>query len=342
MYKPLFRITSTFLNLMTEAAELRAWIGRSVVDVTWLPRLQRDTASRLAHSSTAIEGNPLTLPEVEALARGETGSPLTQPKREVLNYLAAMRWLWSQAPKTKVDEKNLLELHRVISSGLLEDTSIGRYKARPNRIVDHKGRTVYTPPAPEAAGPLTRELLAWIQSDEVAHLHPVLVSAIAHHRLVSIHPFSDGNGRTSRALAVWVLYTRGFDTHHLFALDEFFEADRQQYYLKIQQVRDLDDDLTYWLDYVGEGIVTTLRQTRNRIESLQVHGEAAKILLTPRQEDVLRYLRDRGHVRSSNLEKDFKLTRARIGQIIKPLVDAGIVLREGRTRGTTYRLAPSK
>jgi len=49
------------------------------------------------------------------------------------------------------------------------------------------------------------------------------------------------------------LLLQSFDTHHLFALDEFFGQDRQRYYNKIQQARDLDDDLSYWLEYVAAG-----------------------------------------------------------------------------------------
>lgn len=104
-----------------------------------------------------------------------------------------------------------------------------------------------------------------------------------------IPPFADGNGRISRAIAIWLFYSRGFDTYHLYALDEYFEQDRQQYYLKIQQARDLDDDLSYWLD-------------------------------------------------SPEIEKAFSISRARVNQIIKPLIDAGLVIREGQTRATTYRL----
>jgi Fic family protein len=338
-YTPRFQLTPSFLNLITQATELRAWIARSVIDVVWLPRLQRETASRLAHSSTSIEGNPLTLPEVEALARGETTGPVTPAVREVLNCLAAMRWIWNQKPRAALTEDTLLQIHRLLTKDLLPALSVGHYKTRPNRIVDSQGRTVHTPPPPEQARSLTQELIAWISSPEAAELHAAIVSAVAHHRLVSIHPFSDGNGRVARALGVWVLYTRGFDTHHLFALDEQFEADRARYYLKIQQARDLDDDLTYWLDYVGDALVATLRQTRNRIQSLAVSVRAPRILLTRRQEDVLRLLRDKGRLKSPDIERAFRVSRARVGQIVTPLITAGLVLREGQTRATTYSLA---
>lgn len=338
MYRPQFQITPELLNRITQAAELKAWISQAVVDVAWLPLLQRETATRLAHSSTSIEGNPLTLPEVQSLARGEEIGAPDKAKQEVLNYLMAMRWIWNQKTNTPLPEAGLLHLHKLLTQKTLPPDQSGRYKTRPNRIVDAKGRTVYTPPAPNHAPSLTRDMISWINSPPSEKLDPVIVSAIAHHRLVSIHPFADGNGRISRALGVWLLYTRGFDTHHLFALDEYFEQDRQRYYEKIQQARDLDDDLSYWLEYAAQGIVETLRKTKERILSLAIKIKAPKITLTKRQEDVLRFLRDKGRVKSPDIEKAFKFTRARAGQIMKPLVDAGLIVREGQTRATTYRL----
>lgn len=339
MYRPRFQISPELLGLLTQATELKAWIARAVVDVPWLPALQRDTAARLAHSSTAIEGNPLALPEVEALARGEaTGAP-EKAAQEVKNYLAAMRWVWNKKAGSIVTEKDLLHLHGLLTAKVLEPAQSGRYKAKSNRVIDRNGRTIYTPPGPDRAKPLTQELLSWISGAEAAKHHPVIVNGVVHHRLVSVHPFADGNGRIARALGVWLFYTRGFDTQHLFALDEFYEADRQRYYDKIQQARDLDDDLSLWLEYTAEGVVETLKRTRERIVSLQVSARGPRMRLTKRQEDVLRFLRDKGRANAPDIEAAFGLTRARVGQIVKPLVDAGLIIREGKTRATSYRLA---
>lgn len=339
MYQPHFEITPELLIFVTRATEIRTWIREAVIDVTWLPALQRETAAKLAHSSTSIEGNPLTLPEVEALARGEvTGTP-DRHKREVLNYLAAMKWVWNRKTGEMLQEADLLGLHKILTHQLLPDEQIGQYKKKPNRVIDPKGHTVYTPPSPSEARPLTLDLISWINSPKIDRLHPILSSAVAHHRLVSIHPFTDGNGRIARSLGIWLLYTRGFDTHHLFALDEYFEGDRQLYYDKIQQARDLDDNLTYWLEYVAKAIVETLHSTKERILSLKLSSKTPKIALSKRQEDFLRFIRDKERVKSPDLEKAFKMTRSRVNQIIKPLVEAGVVLQEGNTRATTYRIA---
>lgn len=281
----------------------------------------------------------MALPEVEALTRGEsTGAP-EKAAQEVKNYLTAMRWVWNKKAGEAVSEKDLLHLHPLLTVKVLEPGQSGRYKTKANRVVDHNGRTIYTAPGPNRAKPLTQDLIAWINSAEAAKQHPVIVNGVSHHRLVSIHPFADGNGRIARTLGIWLLYTRGFDTQHLFALDEFYAADRQRYYDKIQQARELDGDLSFWLEYAAEGVVETLKKTRDRIVSLQVTAKAPRMRLTKRQEDVLRFLRDKGRAKAPDIEAAFGLTRARVGQIVKPLVDSGLVIREGQTRATTYRLA---
>lgn len=63
-----------------------------------------------------------------------------------------------------------------------------------------------------------------------------------------MHPFADGNGRTGRALALWELYRRGFDSHDIFAVDEFSWENRPRYYAALDGVRRVGDDLTSWLE----------------------------------------------------------------------------------------------
>lgn len=126
MYKPLFDITPELLRLVTLATEISAWINSAVVNVSWLPMLQRDTAARLAHSSTAIEGNPLTLPEVEALTRGEEIGAKALDMQEILNALAAMDWIWNWKTVASIKESDLLYLHRILTRKVLPDEQAGR------------------------------------------------------------------------------------------------------------------------------------------------------------------------------------------------------------------------
>jgi Fic family protein len=86
-YFPQFSITPQLLSEVERVAALRERIHSAVVDLAWIPSLQKDTRTRNGHASTAIEGNPLTLDQIRALEEGrELSASDTRHKREVLNY----------------------------------------------------------------------------------------------------------------------------------------------------------------------------------------------------------------------------------------------------------------
>ncbi len=337
MYSPEFRIQSSLLNTLICVTELIEKIKTESLDVALLSRLQHEACIRLAHSSTAIEGNPLSLDDVDALSRGDAIRSNLTAKTEVSNYFKALKGIQKLSPKSTVSLNNLMAIHRQLLKGLLSPEKTGRFKTRANRIVNPKGITIYTPPSPSETPKLTQVLIDWINGPSQA-LHPVIASAIAHHQLVSIHPFSDGNGRVARCLALLVLYRRGFDSQHILALDDYFEEDRSRYYTMIQQARDLDNDLTYWIDYVALGVLETLQRTISRIASLGIQSLNMKISISKRQEDLIRFITLQGSVSTSDIEAKFNISRARVNQLINPLVAATILTRIGQSRATTYRL----
>jgi Fic family protein len=106
----------------------------------------------------------------------------------------------------------------------------------------------------------------------------VLSSAILHYRFEAIHPFADGNGRTGRALALWGLYRRGFDTHHIFSVDEYYWEDRPKYYAALQGVRKAGEDMSAWLEYYAAGLRQTLERVWLRIQTLQVESVEKLVL----------------------------------------------------------------
>ena len=119
-YQPRFEITSRLLNFLTQATALCEWISRSTVEVAWLSKLQKETALRLAHSSTAIEGNPLSLEQVQLVAEGDSVFAGDREKKEILDYLRALKWIEKQPMASPFTEKKLLHLHRLLTQNTLE------------------------------------------------------------------------------------------------------------------------------------------------------------------------------------------------------------------------------
>jgi Fic family protein len=332
-YEPHFTITTALLARIERIAVLRERISAASVDVTWIPALQMDSRARTAHSSTAIEGNPLTLEQVRAVEEGrEVPAIPDRARREVVNYFAGLRFVEKNSKKKTVRHEDVLELHRIVAGKVMDQGEAGRYRTIGVRVGPH------VPPPPEEVSGLMRELLAW-WNDRASEISPILSSAILHYRFEAIHPFADGNGRTGRALALWELYRRGFDTHHIFSVDEFYWEDRSEYYKALQQVRRAGEDLTAWLEYAAEGLEVTLDKLWKRIQSLSVHTSAPKLVLRPRQEQLLHFLRERGPMTPAEIWAAIGVSRQGAMDLLKPLLDAGLVTREGTRKTGRYRLA---
>jgi Fic family protein len=336
MYRPRYAITERLLSRISEAEALRTKILTAPVQVTWLERIRLDALVRRAHFSTAIEGNPLTLPEVQALAASKAVREPDQARREVLNYLAALRWIAARSAAAPITETSVLTLHRRLMAGLLEPARAGAYKRTPNVIMS-AGRVVYRPPGPAEAKPGTRALVGWLE-EAGRTVHPIIASACAHYEVARLHPFRDGNGRLARTLATWVLYHRGFDTQHLFAVDQFYNEDHEGYYRALQRVRKEGDDLTSWLAYVALAVLETLGRTYQRIEQLALPPSTKKLSLTRQQERLLLGLQGPRGMTVEALQRLLGVERVQVYRVLRPLVSTRVV-GKSTTRPVVYRLA---
>jgi Fic family protein len=330
-YQPQFVIRPRLLALVGDTAVLRERIEKAAVELSWIPALQKDSRSRNTHASTAIEGNPLTLEQVRAL---EEGRPVAasddRSRREALNYFAALRFIEKNAAKKILRHEHIFKLHTILASDVMDQGRAGRYRTIGVRVGD------YLPPHPDDVSGLMFELLEWWNKPS-RELSPIISSAIIHYRFEAIHPFADGNGRTGRALALWELYRRGFDTHHIFSVDEYYWEDRARYYRELAAVRHAGEDLTTWLEYCAEGLRQTLEKVWLRIQAFHP-GPGKKLALRPKQERLLQLLRDHGQMSPSEIWAALRVSRQGAMDLIKPLIAAGLIERIGGKKTGCYSL----
>src|SRR2546423_14199785 len=117
-YRPVYTITPGLLSEVEQVAALHERISAAAVQVPWIPALQKDTRIRNAHSSTAIEGNPLTLEQVRAIEEGrEIPATAQRARREVANYFAGLRFVEKNAQGSAVTHAEMLKLHRIMAGG---------------------------------------------------------------------------------------------------------------------------------------------------------------------------------------------------------------------------------
>jgi Fic family protein len=332
-YEPVFAVSARLLALVEEIAALRQQVIGAAVQVAWIPRLQQEARVSNTHSSTAIEGNPLTEAQVRALAEGRQVPAIAdRARQEVLNYFAGLRFIEAHSAKRAVTRRDVLGLHAVAARGVMDQGQEGEFRCLQVWVGAHK------PPPPERVESLMAELLDWWNGPS-HELSPVVSSGVLHYRFEDIHPVADGNGRVGRLLALWELYRRGFDTHHIFAVDEYYWHDRPRYYQQLQIVRERGGDLTGWLEYTAEGLLRALRNALDRIQAITAEGVSAPILLRPRQEQLLRMLRDEGPLAPRRIWAGLGVSRQGAMDLLRPLLKAGLVKRVGTKKSGKYLLA---
>ena len=330
-YEPQFTISPRLLSLVEVIAALRERILGAAVELSWIPALQKDTRTRNGHASTAIEGNPLTLEQVRALEEGrELVASDPRSTREVLNYFAGLRYVEKQAKKRVIRHEDLFKLHRILAESVMDQGLAGSYRTIQVRVGRH------CPPRAVDVSGLMFELLEW-WNKQSTELSPVLSSAILHYRFEDIHPFADGNGRTGRALALWELYRRGFDSHHIFSVDEYYWEDRPSYYTALNTVRVAGGDLTSWLEYCAEGVRQTLEKVWLRVKVYNVKSPK-KLVLRPKQDRLLLLLRDQGSMSPAEVWAGLSVSKQGAMNLLRPLLESGLVEKIGGKKTGRYCL----
>ena len=220
-----------------------------------------------------------------------------------------------------------------------EEGKPGDYRLVQNYVVSGKtGKPVYTPPPPEAVPGLMQDLVAWLSSD--SEIHPVLIAGIAQFELVHIHPFVDGNGRTSRLLSTLCMYRDGYDFKRLFTISEYYDRDRQAFYQAIQSVREQNMDLTSWLEFFSRGLATQLQETVERgRRAIRAGVLTADHRLNERQRVAIEHLLEQPWLDIESFESVCSgANRRTLQRDLKMLVELGILKTTGEARATRYSL----
>jgi Fic family protein len=343
---PRFTISHSITAALTAIERARGFLEAAKLSEAWIERMSQRALLLEAHHTTHIEGTQLTLDEAARLWAGESVEGASSDDvRELLNYRGAFElvsaYLESGEPVT---EGLIREIHKRLVEGVRGGAgNPGRYRLVQNYVANSRtGEVTYTPPPPGAVPPLMRELVEWLRAE--TEIHPVLVAGIAQFQLVHIHPFVDGNGRTSRLLSTLCLYRAGYDFKRLFTLSEFYDRDRSAFYRAIQSVREQDLDLTGWLAFFVEGLATQMNEVKQRGE-LVIRGDviAREHGLNERQALAVGVLLERGEL---GIEEFGALApgvhRRTLQRDLLGLVERGIVVAKGAARAARYHLKRKK
>ncbi|WP_064306239.1 Fic family protein, partial [Acidithiobacillus caldus] len=187
-YQPPYTITPEILNLVAAISEA---IGRLTVltDQTRALCLRRINRVRTIHGSLAIEGNTLSEAQITAILEGKRVIAPPREVQEVKNALVAYDRFDSWKPES---DKDLLEAHRILMSGLIDEA--GSYRHGGVGVMAGSQLIHMAPPA-DRVPHLMSDLFGWLAATDA---HSLIASSVFHYEFEFIHPFADGNGRIGR------------------------------------------------------------------------------------------------------------------------------------------------
>jgi len=345
-FHPIFTITNRITAGLTRIERARGFLEAATLSDTWVREMGRRALILEAHHTTHIEGTRLTLDQAEQLLEGKP-VPEADPDdvRELLNYKKAFEFVSEYLEDGgPITEGLIREIHKRLVEGVRGGAAApGEYRRIQNYVVNSvTGESVYTPPPAHDVPIMMGELVDWLNQEK--EVHPVLVSGISQFQFVQIHPFLDGNGRTSRLLSTLCLYRAGYDFKRLFTISEYYDRDRPAFYRAVQSVRELGMDMTVWLEYFVEGLTTQLAEVRARGEQAIRRDVLAKEhRLSDRQAKALAHILERGSLTIQDFEAlCSEVNRRSLQRDLKLMVEMGLLIPEGATNQLIYRMKETR
>ena len=280
-WKPVYAITPKVARLLMEIETARAEIEHTPLPPTVEAELRRQARVRSTHYSTRIEGNRLTLAEAEkVIHEGKTDfHGRERDVREVKNYWNALLRVeeWAEA-KRPVSEALIRRLHALVERGSRAKPT--PYRDGQNVIRDSAlGAIVYMPPEAKDVPGLMSAMVRWINEAEKASVPVPLIAGLVHCQFVTIHPYYDGNGRTARLLATFILHRGGYGLHGFLSVEEYHARGLAAYYraLAVHPHRNYyegraDADLTPWVEYFIGTLSGTFEAVRKEAKRLAKEG----------------------------------------------------------------------
>ena len=361
MFEPRYMITHQMLRNIGSIDAGREVIEHAALVPSWEAKFRQDALIRSVHYGTRIEGNELSLDQAQKVVvvegkQAETVGPKAgvmardRDIQEVINYREVLEWIdkWGQRLERPVafSEDILKSLHKMTVVRILEDEEAGDYRKVQVAIRNSRtGELTFMPPPAVEVPFAVQEFFHWLNSESGRAHHPILRAGITHYELVRIHPFTDGNGRTARALATLVLYAEGYDVKSFFSLEEYFDRDAMRYYKALASVGDGESmDLTEWLEYFTFGLAAELDRVKTQVLKLSRDMKlrsklGQQVALSERQIKLIEALNQEG-----------KLTTPEANQVLpdvspdtvlrdfKDLIEKNVVVKRGRTKGAYYQL----
>ena len=340
MFKPKFTITNKLLlnikNINSLIFDLNNRHFSNLILVE-MEKLAREVSS---YASTSIEGNPLPLTDVKRLIKTNPKN-IRDTEREVLNYNKILKKINSSLKKGNAHFSLdlILKIHKGVVDGLLPDYDVGFLRKRPVFVNNPVLRKIVYWPSDHIDVPdLMNDLVLFIKSNR-NNIDPIILAGIFHKQFVLIHPFIDGNGRTTRLATKVLLAEMGLNTFNLFSFENYYNKNVTKYFEFVGEIGDFYEisskvDFTNWLEYFTGGIIDELLRVK-KILDIQTGRD---ISIFSHDEKILSFIEKHGSIKNNDYAKLVKRAKATRTKDLERLVKLGLIQMKAKGKATYYIL----
>lgn len=316
---------------------------------TLLPQtIERLTQSVIVTSTGAsnrIEGNRLSDDEVEALYKSmRIKSFQTRDEQEVVGYLKTLQTVFDSYDDISITESSILHLHQTMLAFSEKDQRhMGQYKFGSNRVEakDQSGNLVgviFDPTPPHLTQKEMQELIGWYDwAMREKFKHPLILIANFIFEYLAIHPFQDGNGRTSRLLTNLMLLQQGYNFTSLVSHEKLVEQSKADYYLALNKTqktwKSSEEDLSPWLLFIFDIFHQQAIEAQTLLESDQF-----EYLLSEKQLQFWEWAKQQDEFSRKTAIDALGFAPRTVEDITKKLLNMKKLERLGQGRATRYRV----
>ena len=340
-FTPKYSISETQVRNLELISKTDGYLQVLRMNPDWAQLLESRARILEAVGSIGIEGTVVSLDQARAITTGNNEVEIGEKeRREFEGYYESLQFI-----KENVDEPLsvglLLKIHEKVTRG---DAQANPGKFRTDiRQVQSKGKIIFTPPPPAQITVLMREFIQWFNAAaENKEMSPIIAAAVSHFWFVWVHPFCDGNGRTSRILTTFLLMKKRSEGVKYFALSDYYNTHKDGYYDALEEVNicdpkipamNFDRDMTSWVGYFIESLLEqmeSVKEITNRILqfNIRVNHLRKEGLITDSHDKILSFLSSREKASYPELTKELGVSKQRVNQILAPLRESQILIQE--------------
>ena len=230
------KLTNEILKRISAIDENRFFLSTIKLPPATKNRLRKNSKKKSSFASNKIEGNPLTEKQANEAIESDPHKHFLKPEQEVRNYFLALNLLEEKLKNRERFSKELiLEVQEIVEKGAPKE-KIGLRGPMPPGVLfavydSETGEPEYIPPEYIDIPELLDELVEYVNTTDD---HPLIIAAVVHYQLVTIHPFEDGNGRTARLMSGYILDYYGYGFNAIGSLEEYLAYDPDEYYSSLQ------------------------------------------------------------------------------------------------------------